>query len=156
MGISWWKTHVRKRSWFPEILKNLPKTAKNGRCYIHQFFCRQLTEKQNKADLRRLIDWMNDYPIIDYKNVDKVIIFIEMTNFRSRDTLYFDIIADKNLVHASKNIHSRTNIFSFSNISCWNGTDCPPCSFILYISFYCHSYGHFLLWCPIVLERKHS
>ena len=80
---------------------------------------------------------MNDYPIIDYKNVDKVIIFIEMTNFRSRDTLYFDIIADKNLVHASKNIHSRTNIlFSFSNISCWNGTDCPPCSFILYISFY--------------------
>ena len=46
---------------------------------------------------------MNDYPIIDYKNVDKVIIFIEMTNFRSRDTLYFDITADKNLVHASKN-----------------------------------------------------
>ena len=57
---------------------------------------------------------MNDYPIIDYKNVDKVIIFIEMTNFRSRDTLYFDIIADKNLVHASKNIHSRTNIYFHS------------------------------------------
>ena len=165
MGISWWKTHVRKRSWFPEILKNLPKTAKYWRYYIHQFFCRQLTEKQNKAGQRRLIDWMNDYPIIDYMNVDEVIILIEMTNFRLRGTLYFDLIADKNLVQTSKNIHRRTNIlFSFGNISCscMLGHDSNVqiqtifhrllCFFILYINV--DLIPPFLWWCPIVLNKN--
>ena len=137
-------------------------------------FLHQLTEKQNKAGQRRLIDWMNDYPIIDYMNVDEVIILIEMTNFRLRGTLYFDLIADKNLVQTSKNIHRRTNIlFSFGNISCscMLGHDSNVqiqtilhrllCFFILYINVNLipPSYGHFcdgvqLYWTKTFIKQS--